>query len=214
MDEEITIIDEKTRNEKIKNFLVKNKKLLISLVIFLLIIVLSFYSYQIYKSGHRENISNKYNSAVIDYDKNNQSKTIASMKEVIMEKDSTYSPLALYFLIDNSLISERKEINRLFDILISKTSLEAEIKYLIIYKKALFNADEADELTLLKILNPIINSESVWKSHALYLAGEFFFNKGEIQKSKDFFQQIILIQNANLEIKTKAQKRLNRDLSD
>ena len=60
MDEEITIINEKTRNEKIKNFLIKNKKLLISLVIFLLIIVLSFYSYQIYKSGHRENISNKY----------------------------------------------------------------------------------------------------------------------------------------------------------
>ena len=214
MDEEITIIDEKTRNEKIKNFLVKNKKLLISLVIFLLIIVLSFYSYQIYKSGHRENISNKYNSAVIDYDKNNQSKTIASMKEVIMEKDSTYSPLALYFLIDNSLISERKEINRLFDILISKTSLEAEIKYLIIYKKALFNADEADELTLLKILNPIINSDSVWKSHALYLLAEYFFDKNQKQKAKEFYNQILDNKKSNENILLETKKRLSRDFSE
>ena len=37
MDEEISIIDTKTRNEKIKNFFVENKKLLLSIVVFLLI---------------------------------------------------------------------------------------------------------------------------------------------------------------------------------
>jgi len=214
MEEDINIIDAKTRNEKIKNFFIENKKLIIIFFSFLIITIISFYSYQIYKEGQRVKISDKYNSVIIDYKKNDKSKTVNLLKEIISYKDNLYSPLALYFLIDKKLVKDKNEVNNLFDILINIKSLEKEIKNLIILKKALFNADEINELKLLKILNPIINSESVWKSHALYLVAEYFYDKGEIQKSKDFFQQIILIDNPNLEIKIKAQKRLNRDLSD
>ena len=214
MEEDINIIDAKTRNEKIKNFFIENKKLIIIFFSFLIITIISFYSYQIYKEGQRVKISDKYNSIIIDYKKNDKSKTVNLLKEIISYKDNLYSPLALYFLIDKKLVKDKNEVNNLFDILINIKSLEKEIKNLIILKKALFNADEINELKLLKILNPIINSESVWKSHALYLVAEYFYDKGEIQKSKDFFQQIILIDNPNLEIKIKAQKRLNRDLSD
>ena len=136
------------------------------------------------------------------------------MKEVVSKKDSTYSPLALYFLIDNDLIENKDEINDLFDTLINKTSLENEIKNLIIYKKALYNADSVDELELLNILSPIINSKSVWKSHALYLIAEFFYSKNEKQKSKEFFTEIINLELSNQNVKLQAQKRLNRDLSD
>ena len=133
---------------------------------------------------------------------------------MINHKDETYSPLALYFIIDNNLIEDKNEINDLFDILIEKTNLEKDIKNLIIYKKALFNADTVDEIELLNILNPLINSKSIWKSHALYLVAEFFYDKGELQKSKDFFQKILLMKNSNSEILISAQKRFNRDLSD
>ncbi|MDC3028401.1 hypothetical protein OA177_00615 [Candidatus Pelagibacter sp.] len=214
MDEETTIIDTNTRNEKIKNFLIRNKKILIASIISLILIVIGFYSYQMYKNGQRVKISNQYNNAIIEYQKGNKSKIISNLKDVINKKDSSYSPLALYFLIDNKLIDDRDEINTLFDVLISKTPLEIEIKNLIIFKKALFNADEINEIELLNILNPLINSESVWKPHALYLVAEFFYSKGEIEKSKDFFQKIVLIENVNTEIAIKAQRRLNRDLSD
>ena len=43
---------------------------------------------------------------------------------------------------------------------------------------------------------------------------EYFFSKNEKQKSKDFFNQILTISNANQEILQETQKRLNRDLSD
>ena len=36
----------------------------------------------------------------------------------------------------------------------------------------------------------------------------------EMQKSKEFFNQIVNLENANNEIKLESQKRLNRDLSD
>ena len=45
MDEEITIIDSKTRNEKIKNFFMKNKKKLISIFSILILIASSIYRY-------------------------------------------------------------------------------------------------------------------------------------------------------------------------
>ena len=214
MDEEISIIDTKTRNEKIKNFFVENKKLLLSIVVFLLICLLSFYAYQIYSDNLKEKISDQYNNAVIDYNKEEQSKTISEMNKIVRSKNTTYSPLALYFLIDNKLIEDKDEVNELFDILIKKTSLDKEIKNLIIYKKALYNADFIGENELLDILSPIINSESVWRSHSLYLAAEYFYSKNEKQKSKDFFNQILKIENANQDIIKETQKRLNRDLSE
>ena len=122
------------------------------------------------------------------------------MKEVIEDKNSTYSPLALYYLIDENLIKDKNEINYLFDVLINKTSLDYEIKNLIIYKKALFNADTTNENELLNILNPIINSKSIWKSHGLYLLAEYFYSKNEKQKSKEFFNQILNTKNANTDI--------------
>ena len=136
------------------------------------------------------------------------------MKEIVEDKNSTYSPLALYYIVDNDLINNKDEINNLFDILINKTSLETEIKNLIIYKKALYNADSSNESELLSILNSLINSKSVWKSHALYLLAEYFYSKNEKQKSKEFFNQILSIENANQDIIKEAQKRLNRDFSE
>ena len=75
--------------------------------------------------------------------------------------------------------------------------LDKEIKNLVIYKKALFNADQAQESDLLNILNPLINSKSVWKSHALYLMAEYFYSKDQKQKSKEFFNQIANLEDAN-----------------
>ena len=200
MDEEITIINEKTRNEKIKSFFVENKKKLTFSIIFLVLLTLVFYSYKLYEDKQRQSISNGYNSAVIEYENGDKSKIVSKLEEVIKDKDTTYSPLALYYLIDNNLIENTDQVNEFFDILIDKTNLESEIKNLIIYKKALYNADFVSESELLNILNPIINSNSIWKSHALYLIAEYFYSKNEKQKSKEFFSQILNIENANNDI--------------
>ena len=98
--------------------------------------------------------------------------------------------------------------------IISETSLDKEIKNLIIYKKALFNADFSSENDLLQMLNPIINSESIWKSHSLYLMAEYFYSKNQKQKAKEFFNQVLLLPNANVDIKAESQKRINRDFGE
>ena len=80
MDEEVTIIDSKTRNEKIKNFLLKNAKLISFFIIALLLVIIGFYTFQIFQDQKRESISNKYNSAVIEYNENERLKTISELK--------------------------------------------------------------------------------------------------------------------------------------
>jgi len=214
MDEDIKIISTNTRNEKIKNFFINNKKLIISILIIIISSLILYFVYAEYKKNEKKKISDLYNSTVINHSKVSKSNTIEELIKIINFQDATYSPLSLYFIIDNQLITDRAKINSLFDILITKTSLEEEIKNLVIYKKGLFNADESNENELLIILNPVINSDSIWKSHALYLLAEYFYSKNEKQKSKDFFDQIINFENSNPDIIQKAQKRLNRDLSD
>ena len=214
MDEETVIINNNTRNEKIRNFFINNRKTLISIILLILISLISYFAFTEYKKKQKLKISDKYNSTLIEYSENNKEKTKNSLVDLIYKNDSTYSPLSLYFIIDNELITERSKINTLFDNIIEETSLDKEIKNLIIYKKALFNADVSQENELLDILKPIINSDSVWKSQALYLMAEFFYSKKEKQKSKEFFNQILSLENANQDIKLEAQKRLNRDLSE
>ena len=214
MDEEITIIDTNARNERIKNFFINNKKKLIIIISIILVIIIGYLSFENSKEKNKIKLANQYNLALIDLNPENKQKTIDEMVNVVKSNDATYSPLALYHLLDNNLLENNDEINILFNELIEKTKLDNEIKNLIIYKKALFNSDFVSENELLKILNPVINSESIWKSHALYLLAEFFYSKDEKQKAKEFFNQIIALPNANSAIKTESQKRLNRDLGE
>jgi len=214
MDQDIEIINTNTRNEKIKNFFIKNKKPLISLIIVIILILFSFFFYQEYKSGQKEKLANQYNLAVIKFESDEKDGVIISMKEIITAKDKTYSPLAFYFLLDKELISSRDEINSYFDIIINDVGLNKEIKELTIFKKGLFNSDFASENDLLNILNPVIKTESVWKAHALYLMAEYYFFKNQKQKSKEFFEQITKLENANSKIKLEAQKRLSTNFSE
>jgi len=214
MEEDISIINSNTRNEKVRNFFINNKNKIITTIVILVIILVGAYSFDSYKTNKKKEISNKFNSTTLAYSENTKDLTTQKLVEIINEQDPTYSPLSLYFIIDNKLISNQSEINSYFDILTDKTSLDEEIKNLVIYKKALFNADQAQESDLLNILNPLINSKSVWKSHALYLMAEYFYSKDQKQKSKEFFNQIANLEDANPDIKLQAQKRLNRDLSD
>ena len=208
MDEEISIINNETAKEKTIKFFKNNKKKLIVLLIILILIPFSFFSYQIYLDKNKEKISSRYNLAVTKFEKGNNLEIKKVMIEIINSKDKTYSPLALYFIIDNNIEATNEEINRYFDVIINEINLDIEIKNLNIYKKGLFNSSFISENELLLILKPIINSDSFWKPHALILLGEFFIDKNQNQKAREFFSQVISIDTANEKLKTEAKKRL------
>ena len=163
MDEDIAIIDSNTRNEKIKKFFINYKKLLISILVLVITLLISYFIFEEFNEKKKLKISEQYNQIVTEHSKDNKQITSNALVELVNKKDPTYSPLSLYFIIDNQLITEKSKVNKLFNVVIEDVSLQKEIKNLIIYKKALYNADDIGENELLKILNPIINSESVWR---------------------------------------------------
>ena len=215
MEEEIQIINESARKEKFKNFFVKNRKYIIFSISAIIILVLAYFVYVEIKSRNQIKLAEKYNNIVNNFQ--NLQSTEQSTKElieIIEKKNPTYSPLALYFILDNELISEKNQINKYFDIVISINPLEKEIKNLNIYKKAIFNSNFEDEVDLVEILRPIMNSESIWKSHSLFLLAEYFYSKKNKAESKKLLNEIINYENSNSEIKLEAQKKLTRDFSE
>ena len=214
MDEDITEINARTRNEKIKTFFINNKKRIIIGFSILILLVVSYFAYGEIKTRNKIKIADQYNNSKINFFSGNKTKIENEMVNIINKKDKTYSPLALYFLLDNNIINSQEKINNLFDIIINEIKIDKEIKNLIIYKKALYNSDFGTENDLLKILNPIINSDSIWKPHALYLLGEYFLSKNEKQKSKEFFEKILTLENSNSEIRLQVEKKIRRDLSE
>ena len=112
------------------------------------------------------------------------------------------------------MISSKEEVNLYFDIIINELKLNKTIKDLNIYKKALYNSDFSSEEEILNIINPLIKENNIWRSHSLYLIGEYYYSKNQKQKAKEFFEKIISINNTNPEIKLEAQKRLQRDFSE
>ena len=140
MDEDISIINSNTRKEKVKNFFFNNKKKISIFLIVVVLIIISFFGYGEFKDYQREKVSNLFYSTTINFDEKKKEETTKKLIEIIRLKDPTYSPLSLYFILDNNLIVGRGKINELFDMLIDKTSLDKEIKNLIIYKKGLYNS--------------------------------------------------------------------------
>ena len=214
MDQEVEIINTETRKEKIKNFIINKRNTIISILVFFVLILFGYFIYQEYIEKKRVKLANKYNALIIEYENGNESNILNSMKEIIKDKDRTYSPLAFYYLLDNNLITSQEEINTYFDIIINEIGLDKENKNLTIFKKGLFNSEFANENELLNILNPVIKSDSIWKPHALYLMAEYYFSKNEKQKSKEFLEKLISLENINDKIKLEAQKRLRSDLSE
>ena len=195
MIEDADIISQEVKKTSLKDFFLNNKKSIFAFVILILLALFVYFFYVDYKKDQKILVSDKYNLAVIKYNKDNSDLSISEMKNIINIKDPTYSPLALYFLLDNNLLSNKKEINKYFDILIEDVKLDKEIMNLLIYKKGLYNSD------------------NLWKSHSLYILAEYFFSKNEKKKSKEFFEKILELENPNPQIKLEAQKRLQRDFS-
>ena len=214
MDEEIKLINADTRSEKIQNFFLTNKKKIIISLSILIFLLIFFFLFLEFKEKSKIKLAERYNQITKEYIVNKNDSIKDQLIGIIYENDSTYSPLALYFLIDNNILIQNGKLNELFDQVINKNSFDKEIKDLIIYKKALFNSEFSSENEILNILNPIIKSESIWRSHALYLLAEYFYSKNEKEKSKEFFNQIISLKNSNPNIRLEAEKRLNRDFSD
>ena len=213
MSEDIEIINQNTRVEKIKNFFSNNYKNLIGALVLILLLLFSYFGYQEYKKRTKLEIAEIYNQITLKQITIKNTSDIQQLVKIIEKKDPIYSALSLYFIIENDLVSDQREINNFFDLVI-KSQKEKEIQDLIIFKKAMYNAEIISENDLLDILNPILKSESVWKSHALLLVADYFEHNNNMIKSRNFLEEIVNSEIVNNDIRVEAERRLKRNYGD
>ena len=212
--QDLDSINLSTKKEKFIKYIKINFKKIFGIFFILLLFILSFFFYNSFNEKKKLKISNKFNNIILNFNDQNNNETITGLKNIILEKDKTYSPLALYFLIENDLIKSNSEINNLFDIIIEDVGLIEDIKYLNIYKKLVYNLNFDNIEYILQISKPLLENDNIWQSHTQYLLGEYYYSKGNKIESKKYFEDIVLNRKGNIEIIKEAQKRLQRDLSE
>ena len=212
MDEDFTIVNQNTRNESITSFLKKNLKKIVLILFSLIIFLIFLFVSQELKDRKKNRLAEKYNNIIFSKNISSNSEIKDKMIEIVNAKDQTYSTLALYYIIDNKLLDNQIKINEFFDTIISIS--KNENKFLIVYKKALYNSDKISDNEVLAILQPVINSDSIWKQHALLLMADIYFQKKQFNKSRDFLNKILDLESSNKNLKQEVEKRLNRDFSE
>ena len=160
------------------------------------------------KKKKRIILSENYVQAKIYLENGNKNKAISILKKVIFANDPTYSTLSFFLILNQNLVTDYRELSILFDHLLDNNKFEKEVKNLLIYKKALFNSNFISESEFLDNIKPLLNTETLWKPHALLLIGDYFASKKEYIKAKEFYSQIFSIKDLQKDFYDQARSKL------
>jgi tetratricopeptide (TPR) repeat protein len=138
-----------------------------------------------------------------------KSEAINILRDVIFANDPTYSTLCLFLILNENLFTDYRELSVLFDHVLANNKFEKEIRNLLIYKKSLLNSNFVAESELLEGIRPLLNTETLWKPHALLLLGDYFLSKQEYLKAKEFYTQILSINNLQKDLYNQARSQLS-----
>ena len=184
-----------SKKSKLRKFY-ESKKILIFSAIFISVIFFgSFIFFLEREEKKRILLSENYVQARSFLESGNKHEAKNILKDIILANDSTYSTLCLFLIINQNLISDYEELSVLFDHLLENNKFDKEVRNLLIYKKALFDSNFVNESELLNGIKPLLNTENMWKPHALLLLGDYFVSKKEYIKAKEFYTQVLYIKN-------------------
>ena len=198
-----------TKKSKLKKFYELNKILIFSSILILIIVFGSFNFYLEKKKKEKILLSENYIQAKIYLENGNKTEAVNILKNVIFANDPAYSTLCFFLILNENLITDHKELLALFDHLLANNKFEKEIENLLIYKKALLNSNFAIESELLEGIKPLLNTETLWRPHALLLLGDYFVSKKEYFKAKQFYAQILSINNLQKDLYEQARLQLS-----
>ena len=174
--------------DRVSNFFNNNKKLILIFAITIIASILVVLIYKNIKEKKDIETAEQYTQAKIFIGKNQKGTAKIILENIIDNNHKFYSPLALYILIDNDIEKDNKKILIHFDKIIKGNYKDEESINLIKIKKTLFLLSIDDEELITKTLNPIINSNSVWRKQAINLIADYFLSKGEKIKAEEYYK--------------------------
>ena len=197
-----------TKKSRFRKLYDANKLLIFSTLFVLIIASISFSFYTASKEKKQILLADNYIMAKFYLQNNEKDKGRKILEEIILSNNRTYSTLSLFLILDEDLIDDQRELSNLFDHLLANNKFEQEVKNLIIFKETLFLSNFANELEMVENAKQLINTNTLWKPHALLLLGDYFSSKKQYLKAKEFYVQILSLQNLNMELYEQARSQL------
>ena len=198
-----------SEKKNIQNLIKDNLKIILSFFFTVIIVLIVYFWFNQVSENKKNELSESFIDAKILLTKKKQDKALNILEKIIKKKDNTYSVLSLYLIIDNDLEKDNNKILNYFDDILSIRSLAKEDKNLIGLKKGIFISNFGNEQDILNVLNPIINSNSVWKIQATKFLGDYYFSLNENNKANQYYSILLLLDDPNIDkrdIKMKMQK--------
>ena len=172
------------------NFLKANIKIFLYIFGILILIIAAIIWFNNNNKIKETKISDSFINAQILIEKGKKNEAEKILSNLVLEKNSPYSSLSLFLIIENKLIDNKEIIINYFDEVINNNSFKEEDLNLLRLKKAIYISDISMEQEILVLINPIINSNSVWKNHALKFLGDFYNSNGQQQKAKQYYSTL------------------------
>ena len=172
------------------NFIKANIKIFLYIFGILILIIAAIIWFTNNNKIKETKISDSFINAQILIKKGKKNEAEKILSNLVLEKNSPYSSLSLFLIIENKLIDNKETIIYYFDEVINNNSFKEEDLNLLRLKKAIYISDISMEQEILGLINPIINSNSVWKNHALKFLGDFYYSNGQQQKAKQYYLQL------------------------
>lgn len=182
-----------------KDYFNTYKKTIIILSFILVLIGGIFLWFENTQKNKRLKVSENFIEAKILLAQEENLKSLDYLKSIILQKDKVYSPLSLFLIIDNNLEKNKEVIIQYFDELLSINALEDEDINLLRLKKAIYISNSAKEQNMLDLLNPIINSNSVWKFQSLKFLGDYYFSLKQFKKAEQYYRILLETEDNNID---------------
>ena len=147
---------------RITSFYNANKLKIYIFVLVLVVILTSLILYKINKEKKNILVAEKYVEAGIYLASNKQDLAKSLYEEIILSNNKFYSILSLNTVIEKNLVTDNEKILKYFDIL-KKSITAKEQQDLLILKKALYFLKISDLEKSNKLLNNLINKNSILK---------------------------------------------------
>ena len=192
------MIPDNPQNKSYKDLIKSNLKILIIVIIIISLGGITYLIFDINNKNKKIKISERFIEAKILINEGDYKDSLVILDNVIMERDNIYSPLSLFLVIDRNLERDSKTLIKYFDSVLSIKKIDKEDLNLLKLKKAIFISESSKEKELLDLLNPIINSSSIWKFDSIKFLGDYYFSMKEFKKAEQYYA--ILLAEENLDI--------------
>ena len=178
-------IEESLLKDRLFRFYNKYKLLLISISIIILIILLSFPTYNEYKIRKNSKILEKYSEAILFLDSKDQSKGISYLTELLKTPNEKIKILSATKLLDIYLQQKKfADSLNVIDTVLEDKKISNDSKKLFKIKKVLLKFDNITENELLELLEPNKTNVSFQRISLLLLL-DFYSMKNQTDKKKE-----------------------------